>query len=435
MKMKWTFLLFVGILIGIAPVSAQEDNGSGSCTRVGCHINLVEERVVHPPLEDGCSFCHESSGKPHPGGTGKEFSLVSEPPDLCESCHEAKNEKENVHPPVSDGDCLLCHSPHSSPNSFLLVKAPTVKICEECHDSESWQKKFHHKPVSDGNCQTCHNPHQSDYSNLLKYKIPTLCIQCHKKEEKELTLSDLHPVFEEDCLNCHGVHGSDNRHLLQDKPPQLCFNCHGEVETAVQEKQHVHPPVNTRPGCLNCHSPHATRYSGLLLKEGEKLCFQCHGESTPVTNKKIINIERTIIESNILHEPVISDGCNACHNPHASDYFAFLMNNFPKGNYAIGKVDSFALCFDCHDSAMLEEPSSKSATNFRDKSTNLHYLHLQGEKSRSCINCHNVHGANKPHLIADKVKFGEWMMPLKYKPTENGGSCLPGCHGLKRYER
>lgn len=49
--------------------------------------------------------------------------------------------------------------------------------------------------------------------------------------------------------------------------------------------------------------------------------------------------------------------------------------------------------------------------------------------------CHGIHGADNPHLIADKVKFGQWKMPLNYKVTENGGSCLPGCHATKEYSR
>ena len=435
MEINRTIFLFIIILLLNTPVFAQEGEDSGTCTTVGCHVNLIDERVVHPPLEDGCSFCHEASGKPHPGVAGNEFSLVSDPPELCEACHNAKNEKKVVHEPVSDGDCLLCHSPHSSPNSYLLLKAPTVQICVECHDSESWEKEFHHKPVRDGNCQYCHNPHQSDFPNLLKYEVPGMCLECHKKEEKELGFSDIHPAFEENCLDCHSVHSSDNRHLLEEEPPQLCFNCHEDVGTVIQEKRNVHPPAESGSRCLNCHSPHASNYDGLLLKEGQELCFQCHGDNPSTLDKQAVNIKRRITESSVLHEPITSDGCGTCHNPHAADYFAFLMNYFPKGNYTIGSVDSFALCFDCHDSEILEEPISKGTTNFRNKDTNLHYLHLHGDKSRSCIDCHNVHGTNLPHLVADKVKFGEWMMPLQYKPAENGGSCTPGCHGIKKYER
>jgi hypothetical protein len=33
------------------------------------------------------------------------------------------------------------------------------------------------------------------------------------------------------------------------------------------------------------------------------------------------------------------------------------------------------------------------------------------------------------------VPFGAWYLPLNFQKTENGGSCLPGCHKLKKYDR
>jgi predicted CXXCH cytochrome family protein len=142
-----------------------------------------------------------------------------------------------------------------------------------------------------------------------------------------------------------------------------------------------------------------------------------------------------LLLSKFIHDPVDGDGCSDCHNPHASDNTRLLALTFPGGNYTVGEVDSFALCFDCHDSELLEEADSESATGFRNGTTNLHYLHINQKKGRSCINCHDVHAANSDHLLAEEVHFGKWKMPLNFKQSENGGSCLPGCHEEKKYEQ
>jgi hypothetical protein len=60
---------------------------------------------------------------------------------------------------------------------------------------------------------------------------------------------------------------------------------------------------------------------------------------------------------------------------------------------------------------------------------------MNGKKARSCIVCHDVHGSDNLHLIADKVSFGKWEMPIIYKPSENGGMCNTGCHAERGYTR
>jgi hypothetical protein len=38
-------------------------------------------------------------------------------------------------------------------------------------------------------------------------------------------------------------------------------------------------------------------------------------------------------------------------------------------------------------------------------------------------------------LIADKVPFSKWRLPLNFTKTETGGSCTPGCHQKYAYDR
>ena len=38
-------------------------------------------------------------------------------------------------------------------------------------------------------------------------------------------------------------------------------------------------------------------------------------------------------------------------------------------------------------------------------------------------------------LIADRVSFGSWQLPLKFVQSADGGSCAPGCHRPAVYDR
>ena len=172
------------------------------------------------------------------------------------------------------------------------------------------------------------------------------------------------------------------------------------------------------------------------MKKQEKICFECHDKEIKLDNGRVIqNIFSIIDNGTVIHDPVISDGCSECHNPHGSTIANLLVDKFPAGNYTKGKVENFALCFACHDSEMLTSPTAANGeTDFRDGTKNLHYLHIKREKGRSCIDCHNVHATTRPKLIPTHVTFGQWDMPIKFKKRQNGGTCLPACHGEKEYK-
>ncbi|MFQ5583808.1 MAG: cytochrome c3 family protein [Calditrichia bacterium] len=427
-------LTFLFILPSVYLASQENEGTEVTCTSAGCHGGLVADSIVHEAASDDCESCHESDGNNHPGDDGNEFSLSNDPPELCYDCHDEKNQKQNIHPPVDDGECLECHNPHSSETPALLVETNLGDLCGTCHDVEKEENMLAHEPVKKMDCISCHNPHQSDFSTLLKQNIPQLCFLCHTKEEEQESFSNVHPVFEDECLECHKPHFSSFPSLLTAEIPQLCFRCHDDIETSFTENDNKHKPFETGK-CLSCHSPHATKNKALLVDGEAETCFLCHGYKNKWPDMHTDNIQARVSQSNYVHDPVADGECTLCHLPHTSR-FPFLLNSaFPEGSYTKDGVASFALCFDCHDQEMIEEPVTKNATEFRDDDKNLHYLHVNREKGRSCINCHNIHGADFPHLINKKSKFGKWKMPIIYKVNENGATCLPGCHEEKTYQR
>ena len=68
----------------------------------------------------------------------------------------------------------------------------------------------------------------------------------------------------------------------------------------------------------------------------------------------------------------------------------------------------------------------------------MHYLHVNKEvKGRSCKACHEPHASSQMKHIRESVPFGSvnWELPVTYTKTDDGGSCVVGCHAPKEYNR
>ena len=66
---------------------------------------------------------------------------------------------------------------------------------------------------------------------------------------------------------------------------------------------------------------------------------------------------------------------------------------------------------------------------------NLHYLHVNDRKGRSCRACHDEHASKYKHLIRDYTDFNGIKFPLRFIDAKNGGSCAPACHKKFEYDR
>jgi predicted CXXCH cytochrome family protein len=186
--------------------------------------------------------------------------------------------------------------------------------------------------------------------------------------------------------------------------------------------------------CMNCHSPHSSDEKKLLLADRKEVCFKCHDQELEVNGKKTKNMRQLVTGSKVVH-PALNGGCSSCHKPHASTENYLLISAFPRELYAPGKKDNYAVCWECHDSDLLDLAATTTATNFRNGERNLHNLHLRGVRGRSCVLCHDMHASNNKFLILDKIAFGKWTFQVNFTPSDSGGSCSPGCHGFVGYKR
>jgi predicted CXXCH cytochrome family protein len=394
-----------------------------------CHAELINKKIIHYPIEDGCSNCHTETPVGHPNSGSRDIKLVETMPDLCYNCHEKPISQNHIHAPVESGECIACHNVHSSNNAFLLKAQKDANLCNECHDiGISSSKKFKHQPFTDGDCTSCHDAHQSKNTGLLKTETPNLCFDCHDNIQTELSKAHIHIPVTDGCNTCHDMHESSEKFLLAEKTPDLCYNCH---ETFTNKKN-IHGPVKDG-NCNTCHAPHGSLENNLLEKESQLICLSCHSKQIITETKTIDNIGLKISTATIIHGAIEIDGCSVCHDAHSSDNQSLLKNKFSDNEYVDAQPDSFALCFDCHDKQIIEPDISPLATLFRNGETNLHLLHIKGKKGRNCNMCHDIHASVKKHLMAETVRFGSWKMPLNYKSEINGGSCATGCHAKKAY--
>jgi predicted CXXCH cytochrome family protein len=408
-------LLFFGLSLAFSGSAATE-----GCVAAKCHAGMLKNKTIHPVAEP-CDTCHQSITTPHPQNKKKTFKLTEEVPGLCFQCHSRFGALKHTHAPVKDGMCTTCHDPHDSAQPKLLTQS-VKDLCTSCHPDKI-DFPFVHGPAATGDCTSCHNPHESNNSHLVIKAGADLCFTCHVEMQGEIKKKVVHPALKNGCTSCHNPHGSAVKKFFAAAGSGLCFQCHPQIEDKLKSAKKVHSPVKTERGCAACHAPHASDAPKLLAKAGKDLCLDCH--------KDFIKKTQTV-----LHGPIRDGKCTPCHDPHGTPNDRLLIKPYSTEFYVSYTDNEFPLCFSCHNRDLLRFPTTSFATGFRDGDKNLHYIHVnRKDRGKSCKVCHAVHAGENPKLIADKVPFGKWSLPLNFVKTETGGSCSPGCHQKYVYDR
>ncbi|HEY8667366.1 MAG TPA: cytochrome c3 family protein [Tepidisphaeraceae bacterium] len=404
------------------------------CVTEECHGGIVEHKVMHgPTAQKKCLACHQyDEPREH------RFVLASKETQLCRDCHVLKD-RGVTHAPVKEGHCTGCHDPHGSENRLMLVADPARGLCLTCHKTGFTDKKFVHGPVASGACIVCHEPHSSWEPKLLVESPQKLCKMCHD-ELVPKNDDDRHvhaPVKAGNCVACHDPHASDIRYQLRASAPDLCLKCHKDMAKVVAASAVKHGPVEQTDGCTSCHLPHFSKLPKLQRQTQPQLCLGCHDKPLKTADgKPLVNMAALLKENPQQHGPIREGECSACHQPHAGERFRLLAADYPPEFYAVFKIDQYALCFKCHMPDLVLKESGVGVTRFRQGDRNLHRLHVNQEKGRTCRACHEVHASKRPFHIRESVPFGErgWQLEINYEQTATGGSCSPGCHKPKTYD-
>ena len=393
------------------------------CASGKCHTKFMPEKnqFQHEPVANGgCDDCHT-------GAYPNKYGLESDQGLACLKCHgNIENEistKQFVHGPVKNGDCTSCHDPHGSGRKYLL-KEPYSSLCSSCHNLNSlYRGDSIHKPVRDGNCGLCHDVHASDYKARLTESGATLCLACHDEMAQGMTKKSVHePLIKSGCTDCHDPHSGRDSLRLKTEPDKLCFICHEDKKNEIGQYTFKHAPAS-EGRCVSCHSPHFSDSQYLLKGKIDAVCYSCHKEKEAWKKQKF------------QHGPVVQGNCTACHNPHGSDNAFVLRLSFPHKFYTAYEKGKYDLCFNCHKEAMVTTEKSETVTDFRNGDINLHNLHVNREKGRTCIACHDIHASDQYDHLREGFMFGTVNMPIYYFKTRTGGMCVPGCHAERSYDR
>jgi predicted CXXCH cytochrome family protein len=409
-----------------------------SCITSSCHADMGKNKFVHGPVAAGeCTVCHGKMPKHGESPKRNKFGAVKDIENLCYSCHEHFKPRKFTHNPVEEGECTACHNPHGSPNKFQLI-SQGGELCFNCHDEEIASGKYVHGPVAVGGCIACHDPHTADYEKNLRASGPALCFACHiDKAEAFQSAAVIHKPVTEDCTGCHNPHSDKKQFMLAAESPGMCYGCHKDKKDWVDNVQFQHGAISTDKSCLNCHDAHVADIPKNLLLPPMDLCISCHDrEYKRADGKNVMNIKEILAENTEHHGPIKQRDCSGCHDPHGSNGFRILRNPYPPSFYAPFNIANYNLCFGCHEKTIVLNSETTKLTNFRNVEVNLHFKHVnKPEKGRTCRACHETHASNFPKHIRESVPFGTWELPVNYLKTETGGSCTPGCHKTKKYDR
>jgi predicted CXXCH cytochrome family protein len=157
----------------------------------------------------------------------------------------------------------------------------------------------------------------------------------------------------------------------------LTSKCHSDVVAP----KFLHSPLKAK-GCVLCHQPVdlseknsklSATHPSIALNMGndqKSLCLKCHVEWGRKLNAKKYS-----------HSAIKEKGCTGCHNPHGADNAKLLRT----GSSSIDE-----LCFSCHKKNENWEKGDKDVT------------HRALKVKSKCLNCHEIHSANKPKLLKDE---------------------------------
>lgn len=397
--------------------------GERGCVTEQCHAQFSKAReFIHEPVSTGaCDACHRANAYPD------RYGIVPDQGLACAGCHDKLDKKIRnssfVHGPVRNGDCTSCHDPHGSGRQFFLRESYS-SLCSSCHNLKRlFSGEFVHQPVRDGNCGLCHDPHASNYASRLTDVGANLCVICHEEMVEGMTMDFVHaPLVKTGCSDCHDAHSGESRTRLKTSPEKICFNCHEEKKNEISQYMRRHEPAE-KGQCVSCHSAHFSDNKYLLLDKVDTLCFSCHKDSSTWKKKRF------------QHGPLVQGNCSACHNPHGSDNPYILRQSFPLEFYSAYEKGEYDLCFNCHKEALVTTEKTVTITNFRNGDINLHMLHVNQKKGRTCRACHDVHASDQEDHMREEFRFGSASVPVEYIKTQTGGRCIVGCHRERGYDR
>jgi predicted CXXCH cytochrome family protein len=166
-----------------------------------------------------------------------------------------------------------------------------------------------------------------------------------------------------------------------------------------------HPVIKSQ-GCTACHDPHASKNPSLAkIWPVDALCFKCHTKYD---------------DAEFIHTAVKQGKCLGCHSPHAGDAKPLLVDQRE------------ALCASCHKKADLAKGHEKHAPFVEDRCLACHDPHRSDFKAQTvekgkklCLTCHDLKAKPGPAVASKNFRI-DLAKKLVHKPVA-AGDCQD-CH-------
>jgi predicted CXXCH cytochrome family protein len=216
---------------GVHPVTLKADADTATCT--GCHSDIAKKKYVHTAIETGCKTCHQIQNEK--GVT--RVTLVAPVTQLCLTCHSLATNKV-LHGPYKNGDCVVCHSPHSS-DFRQHTWVAHQDICLGCHARARLKVNNKKKIVTTpwGVTLTFAQMTGWMFLNLDKTLTKNHPVEGHPISGPNTALGPKSPSIT--CMTCHNAHASNYTDMLIKTPPDpsqflcmtcgLCLDCHSHL--------------------------------------------------------------------------------------------------------------------------------------------------------------------------------------------------------------
>jgi predicted CXXCH cytochrome family protein len=303
---------------------------------------------------------------------------------------------------------------------------------------ESERAAWSHGPYEAGDCSICHVSADPKKPGPLSKAGNELCFTCHEEFQEIMARKYRHAPAVEACTNCHNPHNAREKKLLHAELSALCTDCHRRIKETVDRAKVKHGALDQGSRCANCHNPHGANVEKLLIQLPFDLCVNCHSVDNMKDNNGVTltNFKKWLENNKVWHAPVEAKDCSACHRTHGGDNFRLLVSDYPAKFYSPYDLKAYALCYGCHNEKVVSEPQTRTLTNFRDGTKNLHFVHVnKADRGRTCRACHEVHASRQAHHIRDAVPYGAkgWLLKINFTKTPTGGSCAKTCHDTKTY--
>ena len=394
-------------------------DGTGSTYNIKDEFSTATGNTTYHPVKDTeiagaglikCSQCHNPHGDTKPGGglyprllrASDGTSNYYEGPQFCLACHGAVDRQFSpTYYGNTAGDHANADASHYDTTRAVLLPASGTKVT----------------------CAVCHNRHATRAADsnrsLLGLVEEAVCYGCHNSAANSMSGRNIQQEFAR-TGSTHDITGAEGAKVE-------CSSCHGPhtVSNAAiganLARSDLSDPANTKKFFANPATPPPNVTKGDLTD----FCLVCHGPLPPTTparnttqlvpygilfpGKSFTNNARGWDKTdykNSTHYTTAGMGCNACHEPHGSNY-PTLWSRAEDTDTASG------ICLYCHDGTNASYPTAKnikqdltktgspSPDRYRHPTLYLSGKHLntedysavysQGKRHAECTDCHDPH--------------------------------------------